>query len=1207
GNTPNDRVAHVTTSGDLVRWIDTSAADSRRPAGLTCAPGSQNPSAMNIYMTDRGTDNNDDPTENDGKVYELYVPAIEPDVTIVKTVDPASALAGESIAYTLTFSNISGGIATGVIVTDIIPSEVTVLSVETSGVEITDTEADPGYVWEVQDLTTADVGVITINAELTTTLECGDVFSNAATISTTANDTRPGNNYSEVWVSTGRGVTVDPLVDAQTADQGQTVTYELDVTNSGQCQDTFAISVDGTLWSVSAPVTTGPLDPGETTSVEVNVTVPVDAPCGPEAVAITFTSLDGFTSESAVLTTTVNPVYALTVMPPSSAISGDPPTVVTHTLWVTNAGNCEDTFGLVTEGGTWTKEAPESIGPLAAGMGASVDVLVTVPEDAQCGDDVATATFTSLGDELLSASSVLTTTANAVRGLTVEPDVDALSGDPGADVFYNLRVTNTGNCTDTFAISVTDNTWLTVAPENVEELAPGEGADVPVTVTVPESTPCNENDSAIITFTSSDDVTSDYGELTTTANTVPGVIMIPPSDSATAEAGEEMVYHLWVQNSGNCGDTFDLVLSGNTWPTEVVPPTIEDLAAGVLASVYVTVTVPSDATCGDDVTTLTATSQAALAVSDSSVLTTSLDAVYGLAVTPSSDAGWGDPNTDVFYTLRVTNTGNCPDSFGVAVEDNIWNTVAPDTVEELAPDESVDVEVTVTVPEDAGCGDNDTATVTFTSDSDGTKTDGSELTTSANAVYELTVDPPSHTGSGHPGAIETHTLRVTNAGNCQDTFDVGVSGNIWSTAAPDTVGPLARDEGADVDIGVTVPACTLGGDIDALVVTFASQDPGTASGSAALTTEANQLAPVANDDEFEVLEDTPLTVGAPGVLANDDDGNCEQLSASVHTEPVSGTVTLGANGSFIYTPTANFDGDDSFVYLVSDGVLTDTATVLIHVLEGGDNPDVDAGEDQTADEGEIVYFDGSFVDPARTLAAEETIHWAFGDGESATGTLTPIHAYEDNGEYTVILTVTDEDGDVGHDSLVVTVDNVAPTVDAGSDQKVQPGEPISFSGGFTDPGTNDTWTIEWDLGDGTIINDTLTFDYAYEDPGIYTVTLTITDDDGGVGTDIVEIMVMQRLYLPLIDGRWPGVEIQVTRVAETVLRSSGFDLCVRLCYNSYAAVGRRSPDLAVRWCLRKEVNPQASRIAERVYETCITCRVGVPTYGVASSQACEPV
>ncbi|MEJ2737063.1 MAG: SdiA-regulated domain-containing protein, partial [Anaerolineae bacterium] len=81
GNTPNDRVAHVTTSGDLVRWIDTSAADSRRPAGLTCAPGSQDPSAMNIYMTDRGTDNNDDPTENDGKVYELYVPAIEPDVT----------------------------------------------------------------------------------------------------------------------------------------------------------------------------------------------------------------------------------------------------------------------------------------------------------------------------------------------------------------------------------------------------------------------------------------------------------------------------------------------------------------------------------------------------------------------------------------------------------------------------------------------------------------------------------------------------------------------------------------------------------------------------------------------------------------------------------------------------------------------------------------------------------------------------------------------------------------------------------------------------------------------------------------------------------------------------------------------------------------------------------------------------------------------
>jgi hypothetical protein len=749
-------------------------------------------------------------------------------------------------------------------------------------------------------------------------------------------------------------------------------------------------------------------------------------------------------------------------------------------------------------------------------LGAAVDVLVSVPTGAQCGQDIATATFTSQGDDLLSATSVLTTTANAVRGLTVEPAAEALWGDPGADVAYTLRVTNTGNCTDTFDVALDGNGWTTEAPETVGELAPDEGADVPVTVTVPEGTLCNENDTTVATFTSQGDgVTSDSSELTTTANTVSGVSIVPPSDSSVADPGDQIVYHLWVQNSGNCGDTFDLALSGNRWPTEV-PSAVGPLGAGVLASVDVTATLPLTATCGDDVTTVAATSQADVAASDSSILTTTVNAIYGLTLTPSSDAASGDPNSEVFYTLRVTNTGNCPDTFGVAVEDNVWTTLAPDTVEELAPDEGADVEVTVAVPEDAGCGDNDTATVTFTSDSDGTKTTGSELTTSANTIYGVAVEPPTHTESGDPDTVVTHTLRVTNTGNCEDTFDVSVIGDLWPTEAPGTVGPLARDLGAEVDIRVTVPACTPGGDSDALEATFASQHDGTVWDTATLTTGANQIAPVAGDDEFDALEDTPLTVGAPGVLANDDDVNCEPLSASVHVEPGSGMVMLSADGSFIYTPNSNFDGEDSFVYLVSDGVLTDTATALIHVLEGGDNPEVDAGEDETADEGEIVYFDGSFVDPARTLTAGETIHWDFGDGESATGTLTPIHAYDDNGEYTVVLTVTDQEGDVGFDSLVVTVDNVAPTVDAGFDQTAEPGELISFSGDFTDPGADDTWTIEWDLGDGTIVNDTKTFDYAYEDPGIYTVTMTVTDDDGGVGEDTVEIRVMQRVYLPLV-------------------------------------------------------------------------------------------
>ena len=65
------------------------------------------------------------------------------------------------------------------------------------------------------------------------------------------------------------------------------------------------------------------------------------------------------------------------------------------------------------------------------------------------------------------------------------------------------------------------------------------------------------------------------------------------------------------------------------------------------------------------------------------------------------------------------------------------------------------------------------------------------------------------------------------------------------------------------------------------------------------------------------------------------------------------------------------------------------------------------------------------------------------------------------------MTVTIDDGSgVGSDTVVVTVNNVVPVVNAGSDTTINEGETLSSSGSFTDPGT-DTWTATIDYGDGT--------------------------------------------------------------------------------------------------------------------------------------------
>jgi PKD repeat protein len=93
--------------------------------------------------------------------------------------------------------------------------------------------------------------------------------------------------------------------------------------------------------------------------------------------------------------------------------------------------------------------------------------------------------------------------------------------------------------------------------------------------------------------------------------------------------------------------------------------------------------------------------------------------------------------------------------------------------------------------------------------------------------------------------------------------------------------------------------------------------------------------------------------------------------------------------------------------------------------------------------------------------------------------------------------------------VVVSVNNVPPTVDAGPDQSAEQGAAVQFGGFFTDPGLADTHTIEWDFGDGATASATLSPTHAYTATGTYTVTLTVTDGDGGVGSDTLVVTVSE--------------------------------------------------------------------------------------------------
>ncbi|HEX6909570.1 MAG TPA: Ig-like domain-containing protein, partial [Longimicrobium sp.] len=155
-----------------------------------------------------------------------------------------------------------------------------------------------------------------------------------------------------------------------------------------------------------------------------------------------------------------------------------------------------------------------------------------------------------------------------------------------------------------------------------------------------------------------------------------------------------------------------------------------------------------------------------------------------------------------------------------------------------------------------------------------------------------------------------------------------------------------------------------------------------ASGSATLTVFNPNTPPVANPDTFEAIGNVTVPVAAPGVLANDTDGESNPLSAVAGTFATSagGTVTINADGSFSYLSAAGFTGQDSFTYTVTDGVDSASATVTV----------TSAYRVWYVDNSGAAPGDGRDASPFTTLkagetasAVGETIFLRYGNGTSA--------------------------------------------------------------------------------------------------------------------------------------------------------------------------------------------------------------------------------
>ena len=224
------------------------------------------------------------------------------------------------------------------------------------------------------------------------------------------------------------------------------------------------------------------------------------------------------------------------------------------------------------------------------------------------------------------------------------------------------------------------------------------------------------------------------------------------------------------------------------------------------------------------------------------------------------------------------------------------------------------------------------------------------------------------------------------------------------------------------------------------------------------------LAPVAVDDAYGAVEDIPLfenTAGVlgKGVLVNDTDGESDPLTAVKVTDPANGTLTLNPDGSFLYTPNANFNGVDTFTYQANDGTGdSNVATVTITVTAVNDVPSFTKGADQTVLEDAVAQTVAGWATaisagPANEVAQvlnfivtnDNNALFAVQPAISAAGALTYTLAADGNGLATVTVQLHDDGGTAngGVDTsaaqtfaIDVTAVNDVPSFTKGADQTV---------------------------------------------------------------------------------------------------------------------------------------------------------------------------
>jgi len=306
--------------------------------------------------------------------------------------------------------------------------------------------------------------------------------------------------------------------------------------------------------------------------------------------------------------------------------------------------------------------------------------------------------------------------------------------------------------------------------------------------------------------------------------------------------------------------------------------------------------------------------------------------------------------------------------------------------------------------------------------------------------------------------------------------------------------------------------------------------------------------PVAVADTFRTDEDTPVTITLASLLANDTDADGDALRVVSAFGATHGSISIVA-GNIVFTPDANFSGQGSFSYTITDGKGgSATGTAFIDVAPLNDPP---VAADTTVSTNEDTVIRGSL--PAASDADGDTVTYALGSAAShgtvvvnADGSYTYTPAANYNGPDTFTYTVSDGQGGSNTYTVGVTVNPVNdPPVAAADTFRTDEDTPVTIT--LASLLANDT-DADGDAlrvvsafgathGSISIVAGNIVFTPDANFSGQGSFSYTITDGKGGssTGTAFIDVAPLNDAPVAAADAVRTNEDTPVTIAASTLL------------------------------------------------------------------------